>query len=83
MKTIPLLGTHFNHFMPVLVIAMAALTLLWKGFRKARGDPELIKEGKQVVDLSLRRMGLGESDLESEVLKRKTYVYREVVYSKK
>lgn len=82
MKTIPLLGTHFNRLMPVLVIAMSAGTLVWKVFRKVRRDPDRIKEGKQVVDLSLRRMGLGETDLESEVMKKKTYVYREVVYLK-
>lgn len=68
--------------MPMLVIAMSAGTLVWKVFRKVRRDPDRIKEGKQVVDLSLRRMGLGETDLESEVMKKKTYVYREVVYLK-
>ena len=86
MKTIPLLGTHFNNWMPVLVLGMAALTLCWKLFRKTRRNPDLIKEGKQVVDLSLRRMGMGESDLESEMMmmkKKAVYVYREVVYSKK
>ena len=86
MKTIPLLGTHFNNWMPVLVLGMAALTLCWKLFRKTRRNPDLIKEGQQVVDLSLRRMGMGESDLESEMMmmkKKAVYVYREVVYSKK
>ena len=42
----------------------------------------MVQEGKQIVDISLRRLGMGNNDLENEVAKGKLYVYRDVVYKR-
>ena len=81
MQTIPLLGTHFNSYMPVLVVAVSVITLVWGSRKKAR-DVSVVQEGKQIVDISLRRLGMGNNDLENEVAKGKLYVYRDVVYKR-
>ena len=81
MQTIPLLGTHFNSYMPVLVVAVSVITLVWGSRKKAR-DVSVVQEGKQIVDISLRRLGMGTNDLENEVAKGKLYVYRDVVYKR-
>ena len=82
MNTIPLLGTEFNSFIPVLVLLLCALSL-WRRLREARrreaasdreGEDEDVKVGREVVDMALRKQGLSAS-AETE---RKRYCYHDV-----
>ena len=41
-----------------------------------------IKEGKQIVDISLRKRGVNKEDVEVQAPKKKRYYYREYHYVK-
>ncbi|KAK8824949.1 hypothetical protein WA538_005614 [Blastocystis sp. DL] len=87
MNTIPLLGTEFNSFIPVLVVLLSLLSL-WIHLREMKREglelssdvekeDEDVKVGKEIVDMALRKQGLLASQ-ESE--RRKRYYYHDISF---
>ena len=85
MNTIPLLGTEFNSFIPVLVILLCLLSL-WSHLREMKRrrldlasdvekEDEDVKVGKEIIDMALRKQGLLAN---RETERRKRYYYRDI-----
>ncbi|KAK8824104.1 hypothetical protein WA556_003429, partial [Blastocystis sp. ATCC 50177/Nand II] len=83
MNTIPFLGTQFNSYMPVLVI-LTSVVVVVRGAKvmqaKRKGDIEMlgpdsekmkIREGKEIVEMSLRKRGIETGSREQHSTKRR------------
>lgn len=47
---------------------------------EVHADVKRIQEGKQIVEISLRKRGMSREDIEVQAPKKKRYYYREIKY---
>lgn len=53
-----------------------------QGEEGGKEDAVKIKEGKKIIDITLKKRGYSTDDVEKQISKRKLYYYKEVKYVK-
>ena len=49
---------------------------------RRKEEDKKIKEGKKIIDITLKKRGYSTEDVEKQISKRKLYYYKEVKYVK-
>lgn len=49
---------------------------------RRKEEDKKIKEGKKIIDITLKKRGYSTEDVEKQILKKKLYYYKEVKYVK-